>query len=230
MRKILLALTLLISHAAFAQQQAVHEFDMLNLTAAATEEAVYDQATATFAYDAQGADPSALSDKASRAVTTALNEARAVKEVQVHTGQFSTYPVYDKDQKPVGWRVRAELLIESTDFKALSALVNALASTLPLSNMRYSLTPATRNNLSRKLESQAIAAFREKAQRLTQDFGYSAFQIGSVTVGDNDGLFQRSNMFAPAEKMVSKSVFNLPIEAGTTMVTVTVNGSVKMKK
>jgi predicted secreted protein len=130
----------------------------------------------------------------------------------------------------VGWRVHAELLIESTEFKALSALVNTLASTLPLSNMHYSLTPVTRKDLSKKLESQAIAAFREKAQRLTQDFGYSAFQIGEMTVGDNDGISPRSNMYMAREPIFSKSAVNVPIEAGTTTVTVTVNGSVKMKK
>jgi predicted secreted protein len=230
MRKFLIMLTLFVPLAAFAQQPAAHEFDMLNLTAAATEEAVYDQATATFAYDEQGKDSPALADKASQTITIALKQAKTVKEVRAHTGQFSTYPVYDKDQKPVGWRVHAELLIESTDFKALAALVNTLASTLPLSNMRYSLTPATRNDLSRKLESQAIAAFREKALRLTQGFGYTTFQIGDVTVGENDAVFQRSNVYAAPAQSFAKSALNVPMEAGTTTVTVTVNGSVKMKK
>jgi predicted secreted protein len=230
MRKLLVVLTFFAPLAAFAQQPTVREFDMLSFSAAATEEVVYDQATATFAYDEQGKDPSVLSDKASQAVTTALKQAKAVKEVHAHTGQFSTYPIYDKDQKPVGWRVHAELLIESTEFKALSALVNTLASTLPLSNMHYSLTPVTRKDLSKKLESQAIAAFREKAQRLTQDFVYSAFQIGEMTVGDNDGISPRSNMYMAREPIFSKSAVNVPIEAGTTTVTVTVNGSVKMKK
>ncbi len=57
----------------------------------------------------------------------ALDQARQVKDVTLRQGSRNSYPIYDsKDQKITGWRRRAELRLESSDFAALSKLTGEL--------------------------------------------------------------------------------------------------------
>jgi predicted secreted protein len=212
--------------AAFAQELPAPRQDVLNLDASASAEVTYDEAIATLAYDAQGAAAAELDDAASRAIGSALKEAKQVKEVTARTGQFSSFPVYGKDQQVTGWRVRAELVIESSDFKALSELTGRLAGKLAVGNVNYVLSTATRKAIEAKLTGDAIAAYRDKAQAAARNFGYAKYRIREVTVGSGGAVQPRAMGMQLAGKFAQAAP--LPIEAGSATVTVTVSGSVQM--
>jgi predicted secreted protein len=217
-------LLLLSPLAALAQELPAPRLDVLNLDASASAEVTYDEAIATLAYEAQGAASAELNDAASRAIDGALKEAKQVKEVSAHTGQFSSFPVYGKDQQVTGWRVRAELVLQSSDFKALSALTGRLAARLAVSNVNYVLSSASRKAVEARLMGEAIAAYRDKAQAAAHAFGYAKYRIREVAV--NAGGASQARAMAMDKRAFSAAP--MPIEAGSTTVTVTVSGSVQM--
>lgn len=230
MRKILLFLCFPL--AAFAQPLPVAPpQDVLSLDASASAEVTYDQASAVLAYEAQGAASAELIDAASRAIDAALKEAKSVKEVTARTGQFSTYPVYGKDQQVAGWRVRAELVLDSSDFKALSGLVGRLGTRLAVANVSYMLSTASRKAAEKRLMTEAIAAYRDKAQAATLAFGYPRFRIREVNVNTGGVPMPRaldSRRFAAMAAAAEPAA--MPIEAGRATVTVAVSGSVLMER
>ena len=65
-----------------------------------------------------------------------------------------------------GWRGRAELKVESKDFKAAGELISLLQSKLQLSNLNFSVAPETRRELENQLITEAVAAFRQRATAL----------------------------------------------------------------
>jgi predicted secreted protein len=170
-----------------------------------------------------------LIDNASRAIDAALREAKTVKEVSAQTGQFSSFPVYGKDQQVTAWRVRAELALESSDFKALSALAGKLGARLAIASMNYSLSAASRKAAEKRLIGEAIAAFRDKAQAAAQAFGYAKFRIRDVSV-NSGGSVQPRPLARAFSAMAGADAAPMPIEAGRATVTVAVSGSVLMEK
>lgn len=223
-----LLLFLALPVSVLAQTPAAPQLDVLTIDANASMEVVYDRAAAVLAYDAQGPASAELIDAASRAIDSALNEAKAVKEITARTGQYSTYPVYGKDQQVTGWRVRAELVLQSSDFKALSALSGKLATRLVIASVNYTLSTASRKAAEKKLIGEAIAAYREKAQAAAQAFGYNRFRIREVAVGTGGAPTPRVVAQQRFAEMSSRSSAPMPIEAGSATVTASVSGSVQM--
>ena len=215
----------------FAQVLPAPTMDVLSLDASAASEVVYDQASTILAYDAQGTASAELIDAASRAIDTALKEAKMVKEVSARTGQFTSNPVYGKDQQVTGWRVRAELVLDSSDFKALSALSGKLSSRLAIASVNYSLSTASRKAVEKKLIGEAIAAYREKAQAAALAFGYAGFRVREVAVNSGGGPQPRAVEQRRFLAMAAASEpAPIPIEAGRGTVSVSVTGSVQMQK
>lgn len=211
-----------------AEAPPAPQFDVLSLDASATAEVNYDQVVATLAYEAQGEVPAELIDAASRAINAALTEAKEVKSVTARTGQFSSFPVYGKEQQVNGWRVRAELILGASDFKALAALAGKLAQQLAVSHVSYILSNAGRKAVEGRLMGEAIAAYREKAQAAAQAFGYAKYRIREITVTSGGAPPPRTLGVARMAAQSAWGATPLPIEAGQISVTVTVAGSVQL--
>jgi predicted secreted protein len=129
-----------------------------------------------------------------------------------------------------GWRVRAELVLDSSDFKALSALTGRLGARLAVASVNYVLSTASRKAAEKKLMTEAIAAYRDKAQAAAQAFGYARFRIREVGVNTGGIPMPRpldARRFAAMAAAAEPAA--VPIEAGRATVTVSVSGSVLME-
>ncbi|MCK7580689.1 MAG: SIMPL domain-containing protein [Chromatiales bacterium] len=62
--------------------------------------------------------------------------------VEVRTGGYRTYPVYDKD-KIRRWRATQELQLEGTDFARMGALIGQLQERLQVSAINFSVVAGT---------------------------------------------------------------------------------------
>jgi uncharacterized protein YggE len=78
--------------------------------------------------------------------------------------------------------------------------------------------------------SQAISRYRAQAAEVTKQFGYASYVVREVSVSTNDPGSNPVPMFAVARSMAVQNDAPMPIEAGQTSVTVTVNGTVQMAK
>jgi predicted secreted protein len=106
-----------------------------------------------------------------------------------------------------------------------------MASIMQVGNVQFSLSPEAQRTAEQKLTGEAIKSFRQQAASSAQAFGYSGYAIREVNVGQNGGVMPRPMMMMSARAMSSDAKMSapVPIEGGTSTVTVNVSGSVQMK-
>ncbi|HEV3424751.1 MAG TPA: SIMPL domain-containing protein [Paraburkholderia sp.] len=203
---------------------------VLSLNAQASAEVPQDVVDITLFYEQEATDPSALTSTLNQRAEAALRQAKGVSGVTARTGSFSIYPSTDRDGRISAWRGRTEVVLESHDFAAASKLAGEMASNMQVGNVQFSLSPEAQRAAEQKLTGEAIASFRQQASSGAQAFGYSGYSIREVNIGHN-GVMPRPVMMMSARAMGAdaKAAPPLPLEAGTSTVTVNVSGSVQMK-
>jgi predicted secreted protein len=153
-------------------------FNVVAIEASATSD-VTDTLTVTLFVEEQGPDGCPW-----RASTRARVMTRAKKEpkVEAHSGSYQTTPVYDRANQITGWRTRADIVLESRDFKAVSALAGALQPGLKLGSMTFSLSRAAREAADAALLTEALSKFQERARAVAKGLGFPGFQLGQINV------------------------------------------------
>lgn len=201
---------------------------VLSLDAQASAEVPADVVQITLFYEQQAGDPATLTRTLNERTARALARTRSQQAVQVKTGAFNISPASDRDGKISGWRGRSELILQSKDFEAASALAGSLGDSMQVASVDFSLSPEAQRTAQSALSTQAIEAFRARAQAASVALGYRDYTIREVNLGGN-GLMMHSKS-APRLYAAAANRDAVPIEAGTTTVAVSVNGSVQMTR
>lgn len=202
-------------------------YNQISLRAEASSEVVQDRMHVTLYTESQHEDPAQLAAQTTQTINKALQRARQVKGVEVSQGSRSSYPVYEeKGQQITGWRERAELRLESSDFAALSKLTGKLMQDLQMGSMQFSVSDAIRKENEDALLKDAVAAFRARAQLATEALGGSDYRIVSLNLGNGGGYQPERRNFA------MKSMDSMPtpeVEAGTRQISINAEGVIEVQ-
>lgn len=207
-------------------------YNQVALRAEVSSEVAHDRMHVTLYSEAQHSDPAELAAQTTRALNQALQTARQNKDVIVSQGSRNSYPVYDdKGQKITGWRERAELRLESSDFAALGQLSADLLGKLKMGGMDFSIADATRKKNEDQLMKGAVDAFKERAQLLTEALGGKGYKLVSLSVNSAGAPRPYPVMRMAAMKAdASFGGAQAPeIEAGTSQVTVNADGVIEVQ-
>jgi predicted secreted protein len=221
-----LALTALFSLPALAEQT----YNQVALRAEVTQSIAHDEMQVSLYSEAQGSDPAALASVITKSLNSAVNQAREVKDVRISLGSRNSYPTYDdKGQKITGWRERADLRLESSNFAALSQLTADLLSNLKMAGMNFSIASNTRKDAEDILLKDAIKAFNARATLVSQAMGGKGFRLVSLNL--SSGGFQRPmpmRMKAMQDMAMASAAAPQEIEAGSSEVSVNADGVIEV--
>jgi predicted secreted protein len=197
---------------------------IVNVTASATKPVANDRMQAVLRAEADRPDAAQAANDVNTRMARALAHAKAVPGVDARTAGYSSYPISEPNV-PIRWRVTQTLVLESRDFVALSALVSQLQGTdgLLLSGLEFSVGPAARRSAEDALTHEAIRSWQRRADLAARAFGANGYRAGRVTIQTNDFGGPRP-MYKAGGVAAAASVAPVPIEGGTTDVTVTVSG------
>ncbi len=204
-------------------------YNQISLRAEASQEVARDKMIVTLYTESQNADPAKLAAEITTTMNKALGQAREVKAVTLRQGSRNSYPIYDnKNQKITGWRERAELRLESSDFPALSKLTGELLNTLKMQNMDFAIADATRKASEDALLKDAVAAFKARAQLATDALGGKGYKIVNLNFNTNGypPAYARGGMMMKASMMDSAPTPE--VEAGTSQVTMSADGVIEV--
>lgn len=222
-----LAGTALLSLPAVAAEQP---YNQVALRAEVSRTVAHDEMQVILYSEAQDTDPAQLASLISRTMNSALSKARAVKGVRVSLGSRHSYPLYDdKTQKISGWRERAELRLDSSDFAALSQLAASLLGELKMGGMSFSIAAATRQATEDLLLKDAIKAFNARAALVSQALGGKSFRLVSLNL--NSAGFQPPmpmRMSAMKSLAMADAAPTQEIEAGSSDVQVSADGVIEV--
>jgi predicted secreted protein len=217
-------LCLLVPLAALAQDASPPLFNLVTLSAQAEREVANDTLFATLAAEAEGADPAQLADGVNRAMRRALDVARGYGNVRARSGNYQTYPVYDKN-RVARWRVRQELRLESADFAAATELIGKLQSSLVLAQLAHGVSGEARKQAENALIAEAIAMFEERARLARDTLKAKGYRLRDLNVSGGGPVPPRPL----AMRAMSAEVAAPALEPGSTRIVLTVSGTVQLQ-
>ena len=202
----------------------------ISLQANALREVDNDTMRATLYAEDEDANATKLADRINRVIAEGVRTAKQESKVKVTTGVYQTYPVYDKT-RIVRWRARSEIVLESRDFKVLSDLLGTLQGSLKLGGIGFSVSDEARRAIEDELTKEAIAEFRRRAELIATSFGASGFRIKDAAVNADGGMPppRPMLMMAMRGKAEADAVAAPAVEAGTSRLSVNVNGNVLLE-
>jgi predicted secreted protein len=171
-----------------------------------------------------GADAADVARRGNAAIAAGLATAKAQPGVTVKTGNTHTYPIYAKGGRNIeSWRMRSEIVLESRDAAALSALLGKLQTQLAVSQVGFVPAPETRRAAEDEAALEAMAAFQAKAARYAAALK-KPYKLRSMNIGGGTNMPQPMLRAA----MMSADAAPMPVEAGESNVTVTISGQIEL--
>ena len=206
-------------------------YDQISFQTEVKEEIANDEVRASLYKKLQATDAKTLATQLNTAVNKALNIAKRYPSVTVSTGQQSTYPRYDKNEKIIGWTGQANIDIKSTDFAATSQLIADLQETLVMNNLNFGVSDTKKDALEQKLMTSASRAFQLQAKNLTRAWDARSYRVVTVNLNTNNNNYPRPmyNMKMAAEAMDS-SVPSQNFESGNSTISVTAGGTIELTR
>lgn len=206
-------------------------YDQLTFQAEVKEEIANDEVRASLYKKAQAADAKSLATTLNTSINKALAIAKRYPTVTVSTGQQSTYPRYDKNDKIIGWTGQANIDIKSTDFAATSQLIADLQQTLVMNNLNFGVSDVKKDALDQKLMAEASRAFQQQAKNLTRAWDAQGYRV--VTVNLSSGNNYPRPMYASMNMRSESADASVPsqnFESGNSTISVTANGTIELTK
>ena len=221
-----------LSWAGGAWADALQAQNMVHLSATATQELTQDLISVVLQANRDGTQAAEVQAALKQALDAALTEARKSTQspaMDVHTGMFSVQPRYNGSARIVGWTGSAQLVLEGTDVARITQTAGRL-NQLSVINVSYRLSRALREQYESALTSEAIAHFKTRATQIASDFGFKGYTLAEVTVSSTDPGFESRGYQPLTMRAQAASVADapLPVEPGKGVLTVSVNGQVKL--
>jgi len=228
MKSLFLMMLVLFSPLLWAESEATH-YDRIHLSASASGRVDNDTIAATLFAQEEGKKTSILADKVNQRIKWATDIAGENPKIKVQTQAYSTNPIYNKN-KVSGWRVSQSIRLESKDMAAVSEILGRLQEQLGLRSVSFSVSPEQRNGAENRLISEALAAFETRAKIIAGDLGHEQYRVVDLRVSTAGGapVYQaRGGM--RMEAMMSASVAPPALQAGESILTVSVDGEIELQ-
>ena len=234
MRKIILSTVFLASSLSLpvlAQAADPLNYNLVNIQADATRQVSNDEMNAVLYIEKSNKQPAELATQINQLMTQAVNTSRKYPMVKIETGSQTTYPIYDNDNRKLKeWRGRAEIRLESTDFKAASQLISELQQNFQTQSINFSVSDAQRKKVENELMVEASKNFQQRAQALTQAWNKSGYNLVNLNLNTNN----YSNPISPRISMMKAAapadmVAEQAMVGGESKISVNANGAIQFK-
>jgi predicted secreted protein len=215
--------------AAFAQGDRDRPNRRVGFSVERSREVANDWVTAVLSVTHEDPSAAEVAARINRDMASALELAKQRSAVRTRTGGYSTQPVHDPKRGSVRhWRGAQELVLESADVAALTALVGELQESLQLQSIVFSVSPERRRKIEEELVVEALEAFRARADLVRRTFGSSGYRLVEVHVGTGGGGPPPRPMM---RAMAADSEMMMPpaVEGGTSEITASANGAIELE-
>ncbi|OGI48844.1 MAG: hypothetical protein A3E57_08150 [Candidatus Muproteobacteria bacterium RIFCSPHIGHO2_12_FULL_60_33] len=184
-----------------------------------------DRMHAVLSLTAEDDNAARLADQINRTMDGALKTAKTKTKIEVRTGGYRTHPVYDKD-KIRRWRATQELILEGSDFAELGGLIGQLQERLQVTFINFSVSPARRAAVEDELITQALDAFKQRAELVRKQLAAKGYRIVDVSINTGGGgpVPIMRNL-----AMEAASVAPPAVEAGASTLNVSVGGTIELQ-
>lgn len=210
--------------------QALDAAPLLRLEANASREVSDDTAYVVFRVEQEGLQPGPVQSAVNRVLESALAELKRDAALVVRSGAYSTYPRYARDGRIEGWRVRAELSVESTEVAAVSRATATLSGRMQVGSIGFRLSQGARDRIEREITAEAAQNFRDKARAAAVALGYAGAELVEANYNTSSPPMPVPMARARAELSSAAEAVAVPMEPGRSRVTVNFSGAFRLTR
>ena len=213
----------------WAQPAESLNYQIINLQAEASREVSNDEMQAVLFIEKSNKQPAELALQINQLMNQAMKAARQYPQVKIKTGAQSTYPIYDEtNRKLKEWRSRAEIQLDSQDFKATSQLISELQQNFQTESIGFSVSDQQRKKVENELMLEASRNFQQRAQALTQSWNKNHYTLVNLNLNTNN-YFPQPLMRNMSKVAMAESIPAQDVNAGESKISVNANGSIQLK-
>lgn len=211
-----------------AAQLAPHQ--VLHLSASAHTEVPQDWLVMTLAVQKEGLQATVVQKQLNAVLSAALAVATPLAKpgaLDVSTGEMNVSPRYGRDGKINGWTGSAQLVLRGREAVQIASLATRLQD-LTVAQIDWQLSPEQKSVAESRIQAEAVARFKSKAQALTQQFGFAAYTLREVRVSTQESE-EGSVMPRMAVAQTDAAPAPMPTLAGKSRVVVNISGSIVLR-
>ncbi len=190
-----------------------------------------DQMNATLSVELSDKDAGKLAQQLNAVINDAMKKAAAYPTVKVSSGNQNTWPVYGStltsSSKLESWRGRAEIRLETRDFKAAGDLIGQLQEKLQIGGINFVVSADSRRKVEDGLTAEAIAAFKARAESIRNSWGAKDYKLVQMSLGSAGGPMPYMPVMRKMADAESASAQNFA--GGDTRLVVNVSGSIELQ-
>ncbi|MDQ8934439.1 SIMPL domain-containing protein [Acinetobacter rudis] len=206
-------------------------YNIVSVQAEASRDVVNDEMLAVLFIEKSNKQPAVLANEINQLMNQATQLAKKYPQVKIKTDSQNTYPVYDNDNRKLKeWRSRANIRLESSDFKATSQLISELQQNFQTESINFNVSDAQRTKVENELMVEASKGFQQRAQTLSQAWNKSGYNLVNLNINTRNSYPQPVMMLAKSARFAEADA-GAPqnMEAGESKITVSANGSIQFK-
>ena len=205
---------------------ATVKYPYASLQAEAVTEVARDTVRLTLTAEVSDSEQAQVASALSGTVDSVMKQVRGKKDIKTYSGNFQVWPMNDKDGRISNWRGKAEIILESTDFEAVSKLAAEVADRMPITNLAFSVAPRERARYEAELMQEAATAFRERAEALAKALGYESYSIREVQLGGSGAAYQPERRMMAMAMAADSAAVGVPLEGGTERISLSIQGTI----
>ncbi|MGQ0287316.1 SIMPL domain-containing protein [Pasteurellaceae bacterium 22721_9_1] len=181
----------------------------------------------------ENADLKALHKTVSDKVAQVLAKIKAQSAVEIKSNNRYTNVNYNEKGRKNGWLERAEFVLESKDFYALSQLIEEVSDVLSIENIDSILSAEALGKLEDDLSKEALAKFRHKADLIKQSLQAKEYHILSLDMPslnepNYDMRYNRAMPYAAVSMSSEKMAEPVRLEGGKASVKARVDAQIEL--
>lgn len=206
-------------------------FDRYSISAQASGEVVNDLLSAEMVVEHEDRDSATLANRVNADMAWALEQVRQYPSVTATSGNYNTWPQYERKQnRIIGWRSSQVLKLESDDFPNVRKAIRDLQARLQVRGMQVSAKNDTREAKEDELIADALNSFRQRAALVQSTMGANDFRTITVDINTDSRIHRPPVMRSYSEGASMSKMANEPaIAAGTSEVVVIINGVIQLQ-
>lgn len=233
MRKItLLAMIVALSMPALAAAEPP-VYQRVDFSSEVAREIPNDQMNATLSIELNDKDAGKLAQQLNLAINDAIKKASVYPSVKVSSGNQNTWPIYGStlttSSKLESWRGRAEIRLETKDFKAAGELIGKLQEKLQINGINFVVSPESRRKVEDSLTSEAIASFKARADAIRSAWSAKGYKLVQMSLGSAGGPMPYMPMMRTMKATEADGAPAQELAGGDTRLVVNVSGSIELQ-
>ena len=185
---LLLPLSMALTANAETKPTGESEKNVISFSTEVTKDVDYDVMEVTLFVKEENKNLKELNQTINQKVNAALEVLKKQSAVEIKKNTRSTQVRYDSKGKQSGWIERADLVLESKDFVALSQVISDLNDTFAIADVMQKLSKEATAKFEDEMMKSALAQFQHKAQLIQTSLNAKGYEILNLNLDSRNEL------------------------------------------